>query len=137
MKAVAALILTAMEASFAVAQPQPVIRSTRQEVLLDVIVRDKKGKAVRDLSAADFQITDDGVSQKLNSIRLVDSETGRAGNLDPMRQVRLVTLIFERLGQDARNLARQAAIDLIKTDTAPNVYFGVFSVDEQVAVVQQ
>jgi VWFA-related protein len=137
MKAIAAIILVALNAGFAAAQPPPVIGSTRQEVLLDVIVRDKKGKAVRDLSAADFQITDGGAAQNINSIRLVESEAAGSANLDPMRQVRLVTLVFERLGQDARTLARQAALDLIKTDTAPNVYFGVFSVDQGLSVLQQ
>ncbi len=134
MKAVAAIILIALNAP---AQTPSVIRSTRQEVLLDVIVRDKKGKAVRDLSAADFQITDDGAPQKINSMRLVENEANGSTKLDPLRQVRLVTLVFERLNQDARNLARQAALDLIQTDTAPNVYFGVFSVDQRLSVLQQ
>lgn len=137
MKVLVTIILAAVSAGIALAQTPPVIRSTRQEVLLDVIVRDKKGKPVRDLAAADFQITDDGAAQKINSIRLVENEAAISGTLDPLRQVRLVTLVFERLGQDARTLARQAALDLIKTDTAPNVYFGVFSVDQRLAVLQQ
>lgn len=136
MKAITAIALALLSAGSGIAQT-PAIQSTRQEVLLDVIVRDKKGKAVRDLGAADFQITDDGAAQKINSIRFVESETPTPGTLDPLRQVRLVTLVFEGLGQDGRTLARQAALDLIKTDAAPNVYFGVFSVDHKLSVLQQ
>jgi hypothetical protein len=51
--------------------PQTTIRSTSQEVLLDVVVRDKKGHLVKDLSAKDFEVTDDGEPQKLRSFRLV------------------------------------------------------------------
>ena len=49
----------------------------------------------------------------------------------------LVTLVFERLGQDGRNLARQAGLDLLKSVSGPNLYFGVFATDQSLAVLQQ
>jgi VWFA-related protein len=57
--------------------------------------------------------------------------------LDPLLQIRLVTLVFDRLNQDGRNLSRQAALDLVKNDHAPNIYYGVFSVDQRLVVLQQ
>src|SRR6266545_5871158 len=39
-------------------------------VTLDVVVRDKKGRAVRDLKASDFEVYEDGVRQTVDSFRL-------------------------------------------------------------------
>src|SRR5262245_60210205 len=44
------------------------------EVALDVIVRDKKGKLVKGLSASDFQVLEDGVQQRIESFRFVTRE---------------------------------------------------------------
>src|SRR5882762_6669971 len=41
------------------------------EVPFDVVVRDKKGRPVKDLQASDFDIYEDGVKQELNSFRLI------------------------------------------------------------------
>src|ERR1700730_8175109 len=44
------------------------------EVLLDAVVRDKKGHPVKDLTASDFQVSEDGISQQVQSFRLVSRE---------------------------------------------------------------
>src|SRR5215211_7339106 len=44
------------------------------EVPFDVVVRDKKGRAVTDLRASDFEVYEDGVGQQVNSFRLVVRE---------------------------------------------------------------
>lgn len=44
------------------------------EVVLDAVVKDKKGHAVKDLTAADFEILEDGVPQEVKSFRLVTRE---------------------------------------------------------------
>src|ERR1700704_2337799 len=41
------------------------------EVIFDAVVKDKKGRPVKDLQAQDFQITEDGVPQEVKSFRLV------------------------------------------------------------------
>src|SRR3977135_3850674 len=45
------------------------------EVVLDAVVKDKKGRPVRDLKASDFEVFEDGVPQQIKSFRLVIRET--------------------------------------------------------------
>jgi len=130
---------------------QSTIRSTSQEVLLDVVVRDKKGRQVKDLTAKDLVITDDGEHQTIRSFRFINgidgpAEAGAAatvpegkpsGGMDPLRQIRIITLVFGRLGDDGRNNARTAVNDLLKNETGPNLFFAVFSIDQRLSVLQQ
>ncbi len=46
-------------------QPPPVFRSGVNLVLVDVVVRDKNGMAVKGLTADDFELVEDGVRQKI------------------------------------------------------------------------
>ena len=69
MKTCAALLLLV---SLGLAQdPIPTIRATASEVLLDLVVRDKHGKPVKNLKAGDIQIYEDGVRQDIRSFRFV------------------------------------------------------------------
>lgn len=128
--------------------PQGVIRSTSQEVLLDVVVRDKKGKSVRDLTAKDFEISDDGEKQTVRSFRFIGgAESSGAGAsapvevrsnaVDPLRQVRIITLVFNRMGQEARTNARNAVNEMLKSEGGPNLFYAVFSIDQRLSVLQQ
>src|SRR5947209_4271309 len=117
------------------------VRSTSEEVLLDVIVRDKKGRAVNNLGPQDFQIFDNGEPKPIISFRLVQGgEAVAAGGsktqLDPLRQIRLVTMIFQSGSNDARRLARDAAIDLVKSDLPQNVYMAVTAIDHKLEIIQ-
>jgi VWFA-related protein len=128
----------------------PTIRTSINEVVVDVVVRDKKGKIVRGLKASDFHILEDGVPQPITSLRessgsltpasVSDATPAPPGPntiSDPSgRQVRLFSLVFDRLAIDSRRLARQAAYDLLKEDLAPDVYAGVFLTDQRLHVVQ-
>ncbi len=76
MKSFLSLLLTVAIGLQAVSQEQDdVIRVRSNEVRLDVVVKDKKGRPIRDLKAADFEILEDGVSQKIESFRFVSRET--------------------------------------------------------------
>src|SRR5450755_955326 len=96
------------------------VKANVEEVLLDLIVRDKKGKPVTDLKMEDISVLDNGTKQTLTSFRLVSgsdalSSSVAAAAADPLRQVRLVTIAFEAMPEaDQRKQARTAAIDLIK-----------------------
>jgi VWFA-related protein len=126
---------------------QAVIRTSTNEVVVDVVVRDKKGKLVSGLQAGDFTIFEDGKQQRVTSVREVsgslvrEAEGGEPGQrperkLDATRRVRLLTLVFDRLGIDSRRLARQAANDLIREQLAPDVFISVFTCDLHLRAVQ-
>ncbi len=119
------------------------VKTSVDEVLLDLIVRDKKGKPVTDLKPEDITVADNGAKQTLTSFRLVSgsealTSSGAKTTLDPLRQIRLVTLAFEAMTEaDQRKLARTAAIDLIKGDQGTNVLYAVVVINTQLFVLQQ
>ena len=132
------------------AQDAPIIRTDTSEVVVDVVVRDKKGKLVRGLSNRDFSVQEDGARQTITALREVrgggsgSMDAGapgagqRAGSglFDPSKTVRLFTLVFDRMGIDSRRIARMAANDLLKEDLPPNVYFSVFYTDLHLKLIQ-
>ncbi len=135
--------------------PEEVLRIGAEEVLLDLIVRDKKGRPVSDLKAADIEIYEDGVRQSVSSFRainrtaeaMIDSANtsaapgvkaipGTAKTADVARQINLVSFVFERLSPDGRRNAKMAAMEFLKEDYGPNVMVAVFSLDQRLNVVQ-
>jgi VWFA-related protein len=121
----------------------PTVKSNVGEVVLDLIVRDKKGKPVTDLKPEEISVLDNGAKQTLTSFRLVSgseavTSSGAKSALDPLRQIRVVTLAFSALAEvDQRKMARTAAIDLIKGDQGGNVYYAVVVINTQLYVLQQ
>ena len=128
------------------------IRAGANEVLLDVVVRDKKGQRVTNLDRGELEIIDNGVPRKITSFRLIEGDQTIAGDapqqqqkpaegkvkrpLDVERQVRLVTLIFNRLDLNARTIARTAALDLLKNEFPQNVYMGVLVLGDSLQALQ-
>src|SRR4051812_28171100 len=95
------------------APQSPTIKSTAEEVVLDIVVRDKKGRPIKDLSADDFHVVDNGTKQTIKGFRLVDGteavEKGSKVPLDPLRQLRLVTVAFAgSMSQDGKRNAMKA-----------------------------
>ena len=137
-----ALSYAAPQAAAPAAQT-PTIKSGTEEVLLDVVIRDKKGKPVNDIKPDDLTVVDNGAKQTVTSFRLVQgkeaiSHTGATTTLDPLRQVRLVTLCFAALGEPNERLtAKKAAIDLVKGDQGTNVYYSVVMINGRLLVLQQ
>jgi VWFA-related protein len=119
------------------------VKTTVEEVLLDLIVRDKKGKPVTDLKPGDLTVLDNGAKQSLTSFRLVSGSdaltaTGVKTTLDPLRQIRLVTLAFEAMSDAAqRKLARTAAIDLVQGGQGTNEFYAVVVINTRLLVLQQ
>src|SRR3954470_11521199 len=142
--AVAGCLMLASLASAAPQLPppqQPSIQVGAEEVVLDVVVRDKKGKLVRELGPSDFEVSDNGAKQTIRSVRLVEGKEAIAKTgttpLDPLRQIRLVTLVFERLSPEGRRFARQAAQDLLRASPPQNVFYAVMTIDPRLSVLQQ
>jgi VWFA-related protein len=122
-------------------------------VVLDVVVRDKKGRTVRDLRPEEVQVFEDGVAQSVASFRLQaageeeepEPATPAAGNPPgappargaAARHVNLVTLVFDQLGVEGRRIARQAGLDLLKLSDQPDLLVSVFQIKESLRLVQQ
>jgi VWFA-related protein len=124
--------------------PRPAVKATAEEVVLDVVVRDKKGHRVDNLKPEDFQIFDNGEPKKIISFRLVQggeaigtSGTGSTRTqLDPLRRIRLVTMIFRCSDNNSRRLAHDAATGLLNGELPQNVYIAVMTIDFKLEVLQ-
>jgi VWFA-related protein len=122
----------------------PVIRTEVDAVLVDLIVRDRAGRPVSDLRPEEIELLENGVPQEVISFRLVQpanrdisSTLSEAGATDALPGVRLVTLVFERLGLDGRRLSARAVDDFLKNELKNNVLISVFALDRRLHVLQQ
>ena len=126
------------------------------EVVFDAVVKDKKGRPVKDLRSEDFQITEDGVPQEVKSFRLVAGDTpepaakdntGKTATGGPKATARVleafnagrigtVALVFDRLSADSRTRARDAAIAYLGNGLGQSDFVGVFGIDLKLSVFQ-
>lgn len=128
------------------------------EVVLDAIVKDKKGRPVKDLSVNDVQVFEDGVRQKIESFQLISRKLvekavetekpgdknqiilatpgGDDGGGDTGSNISAIALVFDRLSGDARKRARDAAMIYIGEEARPDDYIGVFSIDLSMRIQQ-
>ena len=68
--ALAAAFLMALSSRHAsLSAQQPMFRSSAERVTVAVVARDRNGQPIRGLSAADFQVTDDGQSREILDFR--------------------------------------------------------------------
>jgi len=124
----------------------PSIRLNTEEVSLDMVFKDKRGKAVHDIRSEEVHVFEDGVEQHLSSFRPVSSgenvspATPVPANggipMDPMKELRLVTLVFENLDSEGKRFFHQALEDILKMAPEQNLYFSVMVVDEKLHMIQ-
>jgi len=138
----------AQEGTGAPSQAPVKIQAGAQEVLLDMVVRDKRGRIIRDLKAEEVEVLENGVPQKLRAFRLVEGreetrrlEAGGAGAAaaqepDALSNLRLITLIFQSLSLDGKRFLREASQDLLKMANEPNLYFSVYAIDQTLHCLQ-
>ncbi len=125
------------------------------EVIFDAVVKDKKGRPVKDLKAQDFQITEDGVPQEVKSFRLVAGDAPDSAATDkpgksaggPKATARIleafnagrigtVALVFDRLSSDSRTRAHDAALTYLGSGLGQSDFVGVFGIDLKLTVFQ-
>ncbi len=130
--------------SGAAPQKKPTFEAQSTVVLLDIVVRDKKGNPVRDLRPDEVKVAEDGVPRNLTAFRLVEGQVSDdrvAGPVpaglqpDPNRQVSLVTMVFDKI-LDNRQLSKQAALDFIANNMQSNVWISVFTIDQRLYLRQ-
>ncbi len=148
------LCVAAIAATPAAQAPQtPPVRADRAvqshatAVLVDVVVRDKRGQPVTDLTAAEFEIYEDGVRQELGSLTLftpagtASSQPAPAAGVIPRPAEPaaasatatppqpVVALVFDRLSPEARAIAHKAALAYVSRDNENQALVGVFGID--------
>jgi len=122
------------------------------EVMLDAVVRDKKGRPVKDLKVSDFQVFEEGIAQDIKSFRLVAADADSVADtvtkptsskapgrvIDDFNSGRLgaVALIFDRLTVESRKRAHDAALSYVGAGFAGNDFVGVFGIDQTLSVLQ-
>jgi len=112
------------------AQQAPVFQSETKVVLVDAIVTGKKGEFVRDLTAKDFRVWEDGKEQTIKSFSL-ETDSSAA---EPRRLV----LFFDDTGMSVADQGRslQAAATFVDANTGPNRLMAVVTFDGGLRVVQ-
>lgn len=134
-------------------QPDPKFGAATTAVVIDVVVRDGKGRPVTDLTRADFELLEDGVRQELGDVTRVGvADVGpprRAGGASPtvapaaksvpsrksVAAPTFVALVFDRLTPEARALAHKGALASLETSQA-NDFVGVFLSDMSLLPIQ-
>jgi VWFA-related protein len=137
--------LSAPRAQESSAQP-PSFRAGTSAVLLDVVVRDRKGNPVRDLQPGELTVLEDGVARETRSFRLVGPTSPPAGlergtsapgaMPDALRYPTLVTLVFDHLPQNGRAMARRAALRFVEGERPPMQWVAVFVLEQRLRLTQ-
>jgi VWFA-related protein len=117
-------------------------------VVVDVVVRDRRGNPVTDLRKEDFELLEDGVRQEIADLTLVAPAASRKGAalpvpapdaaLPPGTTVptpTFVALAFDRLSPEGRALAHKGALAYLET-ARENDFAGVFVVDNRLEMVE-
>jgi len=128
--------------------PDLVLRSTTQEVLLDFVARDKHHKLVTNLRPQEVEVLEDGVRQNVRSFRYrggpdtpaepTAARPAAAGSTySPLREINVVSLVFEGMGPQSRRRATLAAKAFLGSELRANTYIGVFVLNHRLALLQQ
>ncbi len=134
-------------------EAQTTIRAVSEGIILDVVVRDRSGRPVLDLRPEEIEVFEDGVRQVVRSFRFVGqdqaaaspqsgrpaqrlSELERRPPVDPFRHLNLVALVFERLPDTARQMAREAALHFVDAAMPENTLVAVFAIDNSLLLVE-
>ncbi len=131
------------------------IRATANEVLLDLVVRDKHRKLVKNLKPGEVQILEDGVPQKILSFRLTDKAEpqtepeakGKSAKAAPahrkpaphaLRKVNLICIVFhnqDNLDPTMKKFRLDAVQEFLNGQMQPDTWIGVFNLGVRLSVL--
>jgi VWFA-related protein len=141
--AIATLLLAIAPHAFC--QQSDVIRTGTQEVLLDLVVRDKHQKMMRDLRARDVQVFEDGVPQEIRSFEfirtkgsgLLNAPGAKAPNrFDPLHELNVIAMVFQAMSNESRANAGILARDFLRNQFPPNTLVGAFAINRRLYLLQ-
>ena len=118
------------------------IRTSTSEVLLDIAVRDKHGKPVKNLKPGDVEIFEDGARQEISSFRYSGTretvtEKKAAAAASPaapikamaprsLRAVNALCIVFHNVDPISRPRTMEIVQEFLKTHLEPETYVGLF-----------
>ena len=128
-------------------QAPPAFSTGAQAVVLDIVAHDKKGRTVGDLRPEEIEVLEEGQPKAIVRFRFVErapfpspaapGAAGAAPNPETIRHPTLVTLVFDALDQEGRAFAQNAALELLKIENRPDLFFSVFSIGNRLQLLQQ
>jgi VWFA-related protein len=145
--------------SQSIAPREQAYASTATAIMVDVVVRDRRGRPLLDLSAEDFSISEDGVRQEIGSFTRVSrgggigvgiawrtpvttvsaSPSPRPSDAAPTPDEELATtaLVFDRLSAETLKQAQRATLEYVPMsgDSGPRI--AVFATDPGFRVLQR
>ncbi len=124
----------------------PTIRQTVQEILLDVVVRDGRGRVVKNLKPADLEVYEDGVRQDIRSFTFVPGKdlastkgkpTAKAAAVssNPLKAINLICIVFANLDPYNKKYAVDAVKEFLKNQLEPDTWIAVFNLESQLTVL--
>jgi VWFA-related protein len=117
---------------------RPTFRSATALVEVDIIARDRGGRFVPNLTAADFDVFEDGQAQTIDHFYLVTRRSAAAAasvpdasvpSRDPDRTERRVFVFFfdsDHLSSGSLLKLKNAAMDFVNSDLRPEDFAGVY-----------
>jgi VWFA-related protein len=127
-------------------------------ILVDVVVRDRKGHPVLDLTADDFDVAEDNVPQKIDTFTRVSRGSGIGVGVAWKSRERVAAtaratagatsadtdlpddattaLVFDHLSSESLRLAQRATLGYVPVSGESAVRVGVFATDPGVRVMQ-
>jgi VWFA-related protein len=132
--------------------PEPTIRTTTSEVLLDFVVRDKHANIIRDLKPEEVQVFEDGIPQKQRYLQFVDGQrttqessaayavappvAAKPNSAEPssaphtvneLRDIGVISVIIGNLDPRGRKITLDAMRKFAKSDLDPDTHVGIFT----------
>src|SRR5215218_8140075 len=129
-------------------------------ILVDVVVRDRGGRPVTDLAAADFEVFEDGVAQKVDTFTrisrgggigvdvawrapgsttsvMTSRPAGDAETAGSEPAAGTVALVFDHLSPESLRLAQRATLDYVPMSGESQVRIGVFATGPGLHILQR
>jgi VWFA-related protein len=147
---------SAQNQSASSAGTNPVFTSRATAILVDVVVRDRKGKLVTDLDQKDFEVLEDGVRQDIGSFSLMNRGSGigigvkfrqpggttmlnptdRAQAAEKPFEPAMTALVFDSLTPEALTSTQRAALGYVPMEGEADARIAVFSTEPAIRMLQ-
>jgi VWFA-related protein len=154
----AAALIAQPDAAPQAPQERQSFTATATAVLVDVVVRDRNGRPLTDLDAADFELAEDGAGQKIDSFTRVSRGGGigvSVGWRSPGTTVvappspaatpdgparssdeAATGIVFDQLSSEALGLAQKATLAYVPMSGDAGVRVAVFATDPSIRTLQ-